>query len=495
MSLQNLFNTWPNMTPINFLILIMVIICLLYLSKEPAHRAILSLCHTLRNGLRMIARSLLLAEKRVTQRNREVLFSAGQSSLEKTIEREFQRVNTIVGRDLSGFPVLKRALFDQVNRIDEDYHQSSELAPPLPKWIGAVEAVAKIKDSGNSDSVADILSEIHESTQNQFKSSMESYRKAVGDHHLALNKILPHLREVNHTLNEVDKTMTGLHDRSAHIDKCMQEYEDIVAKTDKAERMLTSSAITQFFISGLVLLIAIGGAVINFNLIALPMSEMVGGGSYIAGFKTSNVAALIIILVEVAMGLYLMESLRITHLFPIIGQMDDKMRVKMIWITFSLLLVLAGIESSLALMRDQIAMNNQALLQTLSGGDAVLPPTYNWIPMVGQMIMGFILPFVLTFVAIPLESFIHATRTVMGVVLALLLRFTAFTLRLFGNIIFNTGDLLVNVYDIIIFAPLWIESVFKNGSSTKKHVEDIPHATALSVHSSKDTILAKEVIK
>ena len=70
--------------------------------------------------------------------------------------------------------------------------------------------------------------------------------------------------------------------------------------------------------SGLDVVIAAGGAVINFNLIALPMSEMVGGGSYIGDWKTSDVAALVIILVEVAMGLYLMESLRITRLFPVI---------------------------------------------------------------------------------------------------------------------------------------------------------------------------------
>ena len=46
-------------------------------------------------------------------------------------------------------------------------------------------------------------------------------------------------------------------------------------------QLAPSSSLTQFFIAGLALAIAVGGAVINFNLIALPMSEMVGGGSYI----------------------------------------------------------------------------------------------------------------------------------------------------------------------------------------------------------------------
>lgn len=119
------------------------------------------------------------------------------------------------------------------------------------------------------------------------------------------------------------------------------------------------------------MMIATGGVIINFNLIALPMSEIVGGGSYIANFKISDVAALVIILVEISMGLFLMESLRITHLFPVIGQLDDRMRRKMIWISFTLLFTLAGVESALAFIRDQIASDLQALRQSLSGAEVV----------------------------------------------------------------------------------------------------------------------------
>ena len=244
--------------------------------------------------------------------------------------------------------------------------------------------------------------------------------------------------------------------------------------------MLESSSMTQFFISGLVLLIAFGGAVINFNLIALPMSEMVGGGSYIGQFKTSNVAALVIILVEVAMGLYLMESLRITKLFPVIGSMDDKMRRRMIWVTFSILLILACVESALAFMRDQIAADMQALRQSLAaveGGQ----PVNSWIPTVGQMVMGFILPFALTFVAIPLESFISSSRTVMGFVLVGLLRGTAFLLRLMGNIASYLGELLVNLYDVLIFPPLWIEKfVHSRAQAVEEPVRESRHQVEIN---------------
>ncbi len=89
------------------------------------------------------------------------------------------------------------------------------------------------------------------------------------------------------------------------------------------------------------------------------------------------------------------------------------------------------------------------------------------IPTIGQMVLGFILPFILTFVAIPLESFIHSSRTVLGVLSVGFLQLISFPLDLLAKIILNTGELLVNIYNIMIFPALWVEELmlnkFKNG--------------------------------
>jgi hypothetical protein len=447
------------------LVWIVVMVVLLYLARTPAHKAIYSLARVFHNGFRLMARSVLLAEERLVQRNKEVLLTAGAEAVERLIEREFHRVNAVVKRDLSGYPTLHRALSDQATKIDEDYQESSETPPPPPGWVGAVQAVSKIPSQGDG-TVSNILSEIHKTAVSQFKTTTAEYRQSVAERHNLLKKMMPYWRRMSQTLEQVGKTITGLQERANVIDNRMKEYEDIRAKSDKSVRMLTASSLTQFFISGFVLLIAIGGAVINFNLIALPMSEMVGGGSYIGSFKTANVAAMVIILVEVAMGLYLMESLRITRLFPIIGHMDDKMRTRMIWITFTILLVLASVEAALAYMRDQIAADVQALRQSLAAVETTASVAINsWIPTVGQMVMGFVLPFALTFVAIPLESFVHSSRTVLGVVGAAFLRGFAFFFRLLGNVSHYLGELFVNIYDLFIFPPLWVENLIRD----KKH--------------------------
>jgi hypothetical protein len=124
---------------------------------------------------------------------------------------------------------------------------------------------------------ANMLGEINRTLTEQHKSAIDNYRNSSASRHAILNKLLPVWRKVQKSLNDISKAIAGLNQRAKSIDRYMDEYDQIRQQTDKAARMLSSSSLTQFFISGLVLTIAFGGALINFNLIALPMSEMVGG--------------------------------------------------------------------------------------------------------------------------------------------------------------------------------------------------------------------------
>jgi hypothetical protein len=72
--------------------------------------------------------------------------------------------------------------------------------------------------------------------------------------------------------------------------------------------------------------------------------------------------------------------------------------------------------------------------------------------------MGFILPFALTFVAIPLETFIHSLRTVLGLAGIALLRFVALVLRASSSVVRHLGKLTQRLYDLPLFVPLWLEA-------------------------------------
>ena len=445
----------------------------LYIARDPAHQVISSLTRVLHNGLRLSAKAVSRAEKMMVQRNREVLLAQGREATERMVEREFERIDSIVRRDLGEYPALHRKLSEEITRIDEDYQQSAEVPPDPPGWIKAVDAVAKIPAKGDPV-VSRILEDIHRSLDKATSDVIDQSRKSSRERHKILQELMPHWRKVNKSLGEVNTNVDSLLTRSKAIDRHMDEYENINRGTDRALRTLSSSSITQFFVSAFVLAIAVGGAAINFNLIATPMSEMVGGTSRIMGHPVSNIAAMVIILVEISMGLFLMESMRITRLFPIIGALNDKVRVRMIIVFFCILTSLALIEAGLAFIREILMEDELRTSAALAGQAAAGTETTNeflWISTVAQMGLGFVLPFALMFVAIPLESFVHSLRTVLGLIGIGTLRTMAWLLRLFGNMMKFLSNSIIHVYDLVIFAPLWIERVIKHKAAKEDAVD------------------------
>jgi hypothetical protein len=197
---------------------------------------------------------------------------------------------------------------------------------------------------------------------------------------------------------------------------------------------------------------------------------MVGGTSFIGTFRMADIAALVIIMVEVSMGLFLMESLRITRLFPVIGALPDKLRVRMMFVTFAILLMLASIEAGLAYMREVLMQDELATSALLRGGAATAQSPFMWITTAAQMGMGFTLPFALVFVAIPLETFVQSLRTVIGLLGIGGLRLLRLVLRLLSSAFVHAGTALVRVYDIPIFMPLWIEHRWRGPGATRSVV-------------------------
>lgn len=438
---------------------VVVAVFVLYLARSSAHKVIATICSALQEAVTVAAQAASNAEQSLNQRNREVLLAAGQEAKERVIEREFDRVGDSVHRDLAAYPALQRKLSEAIKHIEEDHQRSVDVPPDPPGWVKAVDAVAKM-DNGKDAAVSDILGVIHKSLVKAHESAMLEYRGASRQRHELLRGMMPRWRRIQQTLSRVNKNIESLLQRSRSMDRHMSEYEEIAKGTDRAVSVLSSSSLVQFFVSALVLAIAVGGAAINFSLIARPMAEMVGGTSFVGDFRTADIAALVIIMVEISMGLFLMESLRVTRLFPVIGALPDKMRIRMIWATFAILFMLASVEAGLAYMREILMQDELATMALLRGGGAVQAGDYVWITTAAQMGMGFTLPFALVFVALPLETFVHSMRTVLGMIGIGVLRLVGVLLRLLASLMAQLGLALVRIYDIPIFMPLWLETMW-----------------------------------
>lgn len=457
---------WSENAAVSLGIWLALMVVMMYLGREQAHQLFRSVGRSLYGSMRLFSRSLAALEINAIARNKEVLIAHGKEQIERSIEREFSRVKSHVERDLSAYPVIHRQIKDLIDNMEKDYQSSTDSPPLPPAWLDAVETISAIPRNGDP-AVTAILDNILKTVESAHRDTRKAYQKASMERHKLLSSMQPEWRNLNESLGSVERKIDTLDDQSARIDEQMARYEAMCASDEKAVRVLSASSLTHFFSSALVLAVAILGGLINFQLIAMPMSEMVGGTSYIGSMQTSSIAALVIIMVEIAMGLFLMESLRVTRLFPVIGSMDDKLRRKMLIISFSILAILAGVEASLAYMRDLLALDREALAQSLSGvGAGVVEARFRWIPSIGQMILGFILPFALAFVAIPLESLIHASRTILGMLTVLALRGLRVMARISGGLALHGSRVLISLYDLSIMLPISCEKLIRAKRAT-----------------------------
>ena len=448
---------WPDHVALSVLVLALMAMVFLYAARKPMHGIIHSTCTLMSHSMRFVSRWLFLAADNMRLRNQSVLLAHGQESEAVIIEREFERVGNILRKDMQEFPALQRKMLEEATRMEDEYRKCGVVPPPPPEWVTALESVAQIKSGG--DIPRKLLEDIGKSIQKIHDKTIAEFRRSYEERHKILHAMQPSWRTVEKLMGEMDKKMVTLQTNAKQIDVHIGKFEGIRAKDNKTEHALTMSSFVHLAISSLVMVIALGGAFINYKLIALPMSEMVGASDYLmSNLKTSDVAALVIILMEASMGLFLLESLRITQLFPRIASMDDRMRRRLMIASLAFLTILAAIESSLALMRDMLVADKASLMRDL----ASIAPTpsdglLTRIPMIGQMIMGFVLPFALAFVAIPFESMIHSMRTVVGVCLVQGMRGLGVTLRFLGLLFKRLANVFEMAYDVTIVVPLMVE--------------------------------------
>ncbi len=460
-----------------FSLMLVVSVFVLYLARAYAHQAIMGLSRMLASIFRLAANASDSTRRQLKSRNREVLLEQGQEQVSRELEREFFEVSRFVQRDLGGYPQLQRQIQEEITHIHDDYQASGQVPAALPEWVEAVESVAKIKSSDNSSALnTKILEQIHQSAEQQHKDQLQQARQDAGERHKRLKNMTGYWRKLSDSVDEVGDRLKNIVTRSQNIDKHMLKFNEINNGSDSAVRALRASSLTQFLIAFIVVVIAAGGAFFNFHLIALPMSEMVGSTQRIGGVKVADLSALVIICLEMTAGIFLLESLRITKLFPLIGSMDDKMRRIIMISAAAVLLILASTESALAFMRDQIANDLASLRASLAGVEAGASGGVNeWIPLVANMTLGFILPIALTMIAIPLEYLLQTGRTVFGGIIELILSMLTIVLRILSSSVRQIGHFTIHLYDFLIAAPLWVEAMVKQHSGRLSPKNDHIH--------------------
>jgi hypothetical protein len=212
MQLPDFMMIFSSSLGLSILLWLVVITVLLYMARRPAHEAILSVSKILFHAFRLLSSSILLAEKKLKQRNREVLLASGKIASEHIVEREFERIDAFVKKDLSKFPTLQREITDSIVKLDEDYQRSTEIPPAPPGWTKAIEPIASIPPSEDS-MVAEILKSIKDALEKAQGNALAAYRTSSQKRHAFLKNMVPVLRHINKDLLGLDKNVQTLLER------------------------------------------------------------------------------------------------------------------------------------------------------------------------------------------------------------------------------------------------------------------------------------------
>ena len=481
-------------TPIPWLssmLWVLIALIVLYLARRPFHQVIKAISRLIYNSMRLSATALKMGSHQLETLNREVLFAEGIKQAERQAERELDRISETVQRKLSAYPKLERQIMESLSTMKDDFQKSAEIPQDLPNWVNVINAIAAIQPAGDP-MAQQVLKDIHHTLKDQYKITLESHRKAMSTRHGILSRMLPRWNSTEKRLKHLQRAIAQLSAQSISVDRSMAALEAVRSRENGTEQRLLFSSLTRFLTASLLLAVFVVGTIINFNLIALPMSEIFGAYRYMAGFATSDIAAVLMVGLQVVLGIFLMDAAQVTHQFSSIGSLDHKKRTWFFWGVLVMLMILAGLESSMAFIGNRITSDMQALKLSLAGMDPV-PIAAPHISVISQMILGFLLPWVLATAAIPIESVIGSSRTLLGMVCVGALQMLIFLLRLAGNLSRHAGRGAVRIYDLIIFPAIWLEDLVHRRLEFRK---GLPNTAKIHLvgHESTSNLLEETVV-
>ena len=386
----------------------------------------------------MLARVCLSAEQRMRLRNYEVTKALAEQLVQRRVEREFMRVEKMLERDLANYQKMAATINAQLGSIGQDYEESSHVPPPSPEWVAAVDSIAALEASErNSDVMSKILADIHQTIQAHQRETLREHRWSVNARHKILSGLRPQWQKLNKMLAVIDSKMDGLSNRLKQLDLHMNRYEMMASGSSYG---FMSSVLVRFFASSAFLAIGLVAAVAHIELL-LPGLNILLAEQQVLGGSLAAFTAFLVVGMTLSASLTVFESLRVTHLLPLMAAMSRRGRYALIYGGGALLVLLSLLSGVL-----------------LSGAFQLAEPMVEMsMSQWTLMMLGVSTTMVVALAVIPLEYFLHTLRPVTSSLSQLALHGMAFSLRMLAAMSLEVGKLLVQIYDLVIFVPLRIE--------------------------------------
>lgn len=384
-----------------------------------------------------------------------------------------------------------------INRLDTSTHELATAASALAD-INLEDAAerafrAALPSMESGRGLNKLEKNIAQSTARAMNERLVPLRPAL----TTLKQEAPRLQQTATKLGDIEKRFNQGVDT---VNKAFTSYEECLRGPDRIKVAGHQSIVIPFLIALIITLIALSGVFLNFFLIQRPMSEIVGEGAKVAGVSLPTFAAMIVIFLEFVAGVVLMDAAGFTKLIPAFHTMSDRSKKIMFVVAFFFLATFSLLEIALAIVRENIIESEQQTRLLASGigsqeaaeaAAAAQPAANGAIPSAGykkifgvslitwaQIMLAAVIPWLLATAALPLETIVRNSVFMSqkggGVFLIVL----SFICKTISTALKGIGLFVLSVYDLIIFAPLWVERKIKgiggshNDTSTPKRDRD-----------------------
>jgi hypothetical protein len=420
---------WPDRPGLSLLALWGISVVVLWTAREAMFELIERLGKNLEELLLAGGRWCQALAESLRHGARRVLLAAGGLDLQEKLEAEFGRIEEGFSERLGHYSGLQRRIDDLLQALEHDYQRTGDSPPEVPGWTAAVESIARIPDAEDTK-VNLILDGVRKSLDEAQKKALHLYRADTAERHSILDRMRSLWKEVAVLQERLTETLGRALDTASRVNGYVDEYARIRNDDRTAARALAYSAAKTFAIALGVLTVAFGCGLVSFHLIAAPCAELLPDAQLL-GAAVAELAAGLIVLVHVALGVYVMDGAGVTELLPRLAALPGPRRRRLLQAAFAGLFVLATIEGSLAGSQPGRGF--------------------------GEQLLGFALPFVVALAAVPLEHLFDSGRPVAmsaGAFLASGLGSCAFVA---ARVVRAAANVLPSVYDVYVSVPLRLE--------------------------------------
>ena len=451
----------PEMPGVSIAVWIAASMIFLFFAREPVHKMIQTFSDATAGGLRKLAEWTKITAQAMREKDRKVLLESGVAKIQGEILQEFSKIDMANTKSLAGYPKLQLKLDENISQLETDYNECGQVTPEAPGWSEVIKSIAKVKSSTSDRIIEGMLGEIHKSAVEGEKKALSELREVSAKRHKILGSMAPIWKRVEKLGKEISSQVDKVTENGRNIERYMTQYEKISAAEPESIDLLSSKVTKLFIISLIVICVGLVGAFINFNLIALPMSELVPAGVRVAGMAVSEISALVIVALELVLGIFLFEAIGVTHTFPQIANMTRGKRKIILYGCLLGLLFLSSVEASLAILLENLAEAKNALDISLAWGSATVSDDINSkITLIGQAMLGFVLPWILAVIAIPLEMFIEASQHAFAKMYTVFITLLCHLANMIAYLIEGFFNILVHLFDIYIIIPVQISNLF-----------------------------------